>query len=77
MSYDVHLFVICSCDGRTQPEERDVYSSNYTSNCSRMWDEAGCALRPDEAAMRAVLDALGGSAANTSANSRIGHNGGN
>ncbi len=45
MGYDVHLSVNCSCGGRTQPEERDVFASNYTSNCSRMWDEAGCALR--------------------------------
>jgi integrase len=33
--------------------------------------------RPDEAAMRAVLDALGGSAANVSANNRTHRNGGN
>ena len=45
MSYDVHLSVNCSCGGRTNPEERDVFSSNYTSNCSRMWDAAGCSLR--------------------------------
>lgn len=54
MSYDVSLYVPCEqttcyrcpcgAEHMTPPEE-SVFSANHTSNCSRMWDEAGCPLR--------------------------------
>ena len=53
MSYDVSLYVPCEqptcyrcqCGAEHMtPPEKIVFSTNYTSNCSRMWDEAGCPL---------------------------------
>lgn len=63
MSYDVTLYVPCEakpcwCTCGTEhltPGEEEVFSSNYTSNCSVMWDAAGCRLRDwayDKAAAR-------------------------
>jgi len=54
VSYDVTLYMPCEsrpcyrcpcgADHMT-PAEEEVFSTNYTSNCSQMWDEAGCRLR--------------------------------
>lgn len=51
MSYDISLYApcaqqpcLCAChDGGAG--EIEVFDSNYTSNCSQMWDTAGCRLR--------------------------------
>lgn len=53
MSYDVHLDVPCTpapcyCRCHETPEKpgtESVFRTNYTSNCSQMWDTAGCRLR--------------------------------
>lgn len=51
MSYDVYLYepcpqqpCLCTCH-EGGPSEVRVFDSNYTSNCSMMWDAAGCPLR--------------------------------
>lgn len=54
MSYDVSLYIPretetcyrCPCGAEHQtPAEAEVFHANYTSNCSPMWDAAGCRLR--------------------------------
>lgn len=54
MSYDVTLYCPiepepcyrCPCGAEHMtPGEEEVFSTNYTSNCSPMWDAAGCRLR--------------------------------